>query len=150
MPNRDTRNRRSISRAEMLAAYLDGREDDLLDAMIAAAALVARADGAVEPVERDQLVAFLDRRRLLPAVSEAELLEAFEHRIRSLEGRRGIAAAVDSLARLAGRSPARSVVELGEHIAAADGHLHVREVEVLRLMRLALAAPAQPVPANNP
>jgi tellurite resistance protein len=141
MPNQNTRNRLSVSRAEMVAAYLDGLEDELLDAAIAAAALVARAD-AVEAAERDQLLAFLRRKELLPPVTEAELLDAFHRRIRSLDARPGVAAAVDSLGRLAGRSPARLVVELGEHVAAADGHLHAREVEILRLNRLTLAAPA--------
>jgi tellurite resistance protein len=142
MPNRNTRNRLSVTRAEMVAAHLDGREDELLDAAIAAAALVARADGAVEPAERDQLLAFLGRKGLLPAVTEAEVLDAFDHRIRSLDAQLGVAAAVDSLGRLAGRSPARLVVELGKHVAAADGYLHTREVEILRLIQLTLAAPA--------
>jgi tellurite resistance protein len=150
MPNQNTRNRLSVSRAEMVAAYLDGLGDELLDAAIAAAALVARADGAVEPAERAQLWAFLGRKDVLPAVTEAELLDAFDHRIRSLDAQHGVAAAVDSLGRLAGRPSARLIVELGEHVAAADGHLHAREVEILRLIRLTLAAPAPTIAPRNP
>jgi tellurite resistance protein len=150
MPNRNTRNRLSVTRAEMLPAYLDGREDELLDAVIAAAALVSRADGSIEPAERDQLLAFLGRKGLLSAITGPELLDAFDHRIRSLDGRPGLEAAIDSLGRLAGRAPARLVVELGEQVAVADGHFHAREAEVLRLIRLTLAAPARAAVADNP
>jgi tellurite resistance protein len=150
MPNRNTRSRLSITRAEMVAADLDGREDELLDAALAAASLVARADGSIEKTERDQLLAFLARKGLLPTTTEVDVLDAFDHRIRSLDERRGVAAAVDSLGRLAGRSPARLVVELGERVAAADGHLHAREVEVLRLIRLTLAAPAPAAAPSKP
>jgi tellurite resistance protein len=45
--------------AEIMAAYMDEREDELLDAVVTATALVTSADGCIEPVERSQLLDFL-------------------------------------------------------------------------------------------
>lgn len=65
MPNRHTRNRLGMMAAEINAAYMDDREDELLDAAVTAAALIARADGSVEPIERSQMLDVLRRNGLL-------------------------------------------------------------------------------------
>ena len=57
MPNWDSRNRSAMNSAEIAAAYLDDREDELLDAVGTAPALV----GAAESVERCELLDFFDR-----------------------------------------------------------------------------------------
>jgi len=63
MPNWDSRNRSAMNSAEIAAAYLDDREDELLDAVGTAPALV----GTAESVERCELLDFFDRReRILP------------------------------------------------------------------------------------
>ncbi|HEX5420804.1 MAG TPA: TerB family tellurite resistance protein [Gammaproteobacteria bacterium] len=144
MPNRYTRNRSGMSAAEITAAYMDDREDELLDAAIAAAVLVARADGSVEPVERNEMLDVLRRNGLLSVLTRFDLLDAFESRLRQIEEHGGIEGAVDSLARLAGRSPAWLVVETGERVAAADRHVHGRELQMLRLIRIALSRRSQP------
>ena len=54
MPNWDSRNRSAMNSAEIAAAYLDDREDELLDAVGTAPALV----GAAESVERCELLDF--------------------------------------------------------------------------------------------
>lgn len=138
MPNRYTRNRSRMTAAQISAAYMDDRQDELLDATVAAAALVARADGTVEPVERSEMLDFLRRNGLLSIFTRFEILDAFDSRVRQLEEHGGIGAAVDSLGRLKGRSPARLVAEIGERVAAADQHVHGRELQMLRLIRLAL------------
>ena len=140
MPNRNTRNRSGMTQAEILAAYMDDSDDELLDAVVTAAALVARADGWIEPVERNHLLDFLNRNGLLSVFTRGEILEVFDSRIRQIDERNGVEAAVDSLWRLAGRSRARLAVHAGECIAAADGHLHPRELQVLHLLRVALSA----------
>ena len=61
MPNWDSRNRSAMNSAEIAAAYLDDREDELLDAVGTAPALV----GAAAPVERCELLDFFDRHELL-------------------------------------------------------------------------------------
>lgn len=138
MPKRYTRNRSGMTAAEISAAYMDEREDELLDATVAAAALVARADGTVEPIERSKMLDVLRRNGLLSVFTRFDILDAFESRLRQLEQDGGIEAAVDSLGRLAGRSPAWLVVETGERVAAADHHVNGRELQMLRLIRIVL------------
>jgi tellurite resistance protein len=118
MPNQNTRNRWDMTTGATMAAYLDDREDELLDAAVTAAALLN----------------FLNRHGLLSAFTRAEVLDFFERRVHQLEGDSGAGVAVGSLRRLAGRSLARLVVDAGEHVAAADGHLHPREVHILLLI----------------
>ena len=139
MPNRHTRDRLGMSAAEITAAYMDQREDELMDAAVTAAALIARADGSVEPVERSEMLDVLRRNGLLSVFTRFELLDAFESRIRQLEEIEGVEAAVDDLRQLAGRSTARLVVETGERVAAANGHVHGRELQMLRLIRMAVS-----------
>jgi tellurite resistance protein len=148
MPNRNTRNRSRVTHAEIVAEYLEDRDSELLDAVITAAALVARADGWIEPVERRQLLDFLRRNGLLSVTARTEILDAFSCRIRELEERRGAEMAVGSLGRLAGRPPARLVIEAGQEIAAADRHLDPREQHMLRLIRTTLCRPL--APASRP
>ena len=147
MSYRSTRKRSPLTPAELMAQYLDDRNDELLDAVVTAAALVARADGRIEPAERGLLIDFLDRNGFLSVFTRNQILDAFERRVRELDGERGAEAAVDSLGRLAGRSPARLVIGAGRHIAAANGGSHPVERHMLELIRHALGrgpAPALP------
>jgi tellurite resistance protein len=144
MPNRNARHRVALTQAEIMAAYMDAREDELLEAVVTAAALVAHADGCIEPVERSQLLDFLNRNGLMSVFTRAEMLEFFERRIRQLDGENGAEVVIESLKRLAGRSTARLVVDAGEHVAAADGHLHPRELQVLQFIRIAVSSRSRP------
>jgi tellurite resistance protein len=137
MPNRDARGRRNSIPAESMAAYPDGRDEELLDAVVTAAALVARADGWVQPVERAQLLDFLDRNQFLSIFTRAEILDAFERRIRELREPSGPALAVERLRRHAEHAPARLVIDVGEEVAAADCRLDPREQRILQLIRTA-------------
>jgi tellurite resistance protein len=133
--------------AELIAAYLDARNDELLDAVVTAAALVARADGRIEPVERGLLLDFMDRNGFLSVFTRAEILDAFERRVREFDEPGVAEVAVDELRRLAGRSPAHLVIGAGKRVAAADGRLHVDERHALKRIRAALAArPPRPRP----
>lgn len=145
MPNRNTRNRLRMTPAEVMAAYLDDRNDELLDAVVTAAALVARADGRIEPAEGGLLVDFMDRNGFLSVFTRREILDAFERRVRQLDEHDSADAAVAGLGRLAGRSPARLVIGAGRQVAAADGHFHPGERHMLQLIRHALGtAPSAP------
>ena len=144
MPNRNLRSRSKAAPAEIVAAYLDDRQDELLDAVLTAAALVARADGWVQPVERGQLLDFLDRNDFFRIYTPADIRGAFESRIRELREPGGPAAAVARLARNAERLPACLVIDAGEEVAAADCRLDPREQSVLQRIRSALRAPAAP------
>jgi tellurite resistance protein len=135
MPNRDARSRRNVTPAENMAAYLDGREEELLDAVVTAAALVARADNWVQPVERARLLDFLARNEFMSNFTRAEILDAFERRVRELREPSGPAIAVERLRRHAGRTPARLAIDVGEEVAAADCRLDPREQRILQLIR---------------
>src|SRR5579883_2557065 len=138
MPNPYTRNRPGMTAAAITAAYMDDREDELLDAAVTAAALIAHADGSVEPIERGEMLDFLDRNDFLSVFTRAELLDAFACRVRQLEEHGGAEAALGDLERLAGRYPARLIVETGERVAAADSRIHAAELEMLRRIFIAL------------
>lgn len=147
MSHRNTRKRSRLTPAEVMAQYLDDRNDELLDAVVTAAALVARADGRVEPAERGLLVDFMDRNGFLSVFTRREIHDAFERRLRELDEERGAETAVDSLGRLAGRLPARLVIGAGRHIARANGRAHPGERHMLELIRHALGrgpAPSAP------
>ena len=141
MPNPKIHDRSGMTAAEITAAYLDDREDELLDAAVTAAALIAQADGSVAPIERSEMLATVRRNGLLSSFTRFDLLDAFESRVRQLDENRGVEAAVDSLRQLAGRSSARIVAETGERVAAADGQVNGRELQMLRLVRIALGRP---------
>jgi tellurite resistance protein len=97
MPHRHTRDRSGPTTAEITAAYMDDREDELLDAAVTAAVLTARADGAVEPAERSEMLDVLRRNGLLSVFTRFDILDAFDSRLRQLERDDGVEAAVDSL-----------------------------------------------------
>ena len=148
MPNRHTRNRLEISEAEIIVDWQDSREDDLLDAVASAAALVARADGRSNPTERRRMIDFLAREAGLATITPVDMHEAFESRLRTIDERHGIKRAIEDLERVAGGAPARLVSEAAEQIAEADGHLHPRELHMLRLIRIALAPPTRMEPTE--
>jgi len=134
------RHRYSASCDSSIARYLDERNDELLDGIVTAAALVASADGRIEPSERHQLIDFLNRNGLLSVFTREEILNAFEYRVRQCEQRAGATGAFDHFRPLRGRSSARLVIQAGEQVAAADGLFHLDEFRILRRIRSALAA----------
>jgi tellurite resistance protein len=128
-----------MTATEITAAYMNHRKDALLDAAVTAAALIARADGSVDSAERRELLDVIRRNGLLSLFTRFDVLDAFECRLRQLEEERGLEAAVNSLRRFAGRSPAWLLVEIAERVAAADGHVDGRELQMLRLIRIAVS-----------
>lgn len=116
-----------------------------MDALVAACALVAQADGWVTPDERQRMV---ERMRRSPAVAVfgvQEVLQGFEtlnERFdRDLDD--GVAAAETAVRRLTGRAgPARLLVQTACAVAAADGGFDAEERDVvLRLCELLDLAP---------
>src|SRR5205807_10176518 len=73
---------------ELVADYLDHRDEEVMEALVT---------GRVEAVERDELVNFIDRQRLVPAISQHDIAQAFDSRVRQLEDRDSVQVIVESL-----------------------------------------------------
>ena len=123
--------------AELPAGPRD-RDEDILQALVTAGALVALADGELSPVERGELLNFIDERGFVPTISREDAAAAFDNRVRELEDRHGVDVILASLRPLAGRSLASVVVRTAERFAAADRKIHRGEQRVLDLLRLVL------------
>jgi hypothetical protein len=62
----------------------DQWDQEVMQALVTAGALVALSDGRVETVERDEVVRFIDRQGFAPTVAPQEMAEAFGHRVQQL------------------------------------------------------------------
>jgi tellurite resistance protein len=147
MQKRNPRRRFEAKPAEMMAQYWEDRAAELLDAVVTAVALVARADGRIDAAERGQLLDFLHRKRVLTVFTPAEILEMFEHRVRELNEPGGPGGALNHLRRHAERSLARVIINAGQEVAAADGRIDTREQHILQLIWTTLDGP---LPAPDP
>lgn len=105
-----------------------------MDAVVAACALVAQADGWVTPGERKRMI---ERMRQAPAVTffgTHEVIEAFEALNRRFERDLddGEATAKIAVLRLRGQTgPSRRLVETACEVAAADGGVDAEERAVI-------------------
>jgi tellurite resistance protein len=112
------------------------RGDALLKALVTAGSFVALADGRVAKVERDAAVHFIQRRRIAPIISEQRIAELFDQRVQRLMERDSADLIVDALRTTGRLSRSSDVIWVGEEVAAADGHVHPEEIEVIRLIQL--------------
>ncbi len=142
MSNRNTRCGQDVAQPEIDAGRLGEHDVELLDGVIAACALVARADGLIKSAERYVLVDFLERHGFLCCFTPIGIMDVFERRLRQIEEPGGAEAAIDSLERFSGRSSARLVIDAGRQIAIADGYLHAREIHFLQRIHIALGTPS--------
>jgi tellurite resistance protein TerB len=113
-------------------------EEDVMQGLVAARALVAVADGRVPAIEREELINFMQR--LMPAISANAIGELFDHRVREFEDRDVVEVITERLRPLAGLSLASAVVRTAERVAAADGQIHLNEIQAIRLIRLFMAS----------
>jgi len=143
MPKQNAKYRPRAQQAQFVAAYLDFREDELLDAIVSMAALVARADGWVQEVERRQLLDFLDQGMFLTVFAREDVEAHFERCVRELREPGGPAAVIHRLRRHPDSSIGLLILSIGEAVAAADCRLDPREEQVLRHIRGALAGRTQ-------
>jgi tellurite resistance protein TerB len=114
------------------------QDEDVIQGLVTAGALLALADGRVQAVERDELMNFVQQ--LMPATSNEEIGELFDHRTRELEDREAVAVITEKLRPLAGLSLASVVVRTAERVAAADRQIHPNESQAIRLIRLFMAS----------
>lgn len=133
---------------EVMAAYLEYREHELLDAVVTAAALMARAHGSLQPIERHHLVDVLADEGFLFVFTREELVAAFERKLLDLKSATDLTAGVERLKRFAGGPLADFVSAVAEEVAAADCRIHHGERRMLKLVRTALEVPVRHAPAR--
>ncbi|PZR84110.1 MAG: hypothetical protein DI537_33675 [Stutzerimonas stutzeri] len=105
-----------------------------IDAIAAACALIAYADGVVRPEEHDIMAKALSRFSLVDEQSRHELVVEFEESTARFEFdfREGEAAALATIARLQGNARfAQVLVETCRALGEADGHYIVEEQAAL-------------------
>ena len=125
---------RSITPAvEVTPDYLDHRDEEVMQALVTAGALVALADGRSDDVERDELVAFIDQREFVPAFSPSNIAKAFNDRVRQLDDRYSPNLIIEALRPLAGLSLASIVIRTAQRVAAADRKIHPGELRAIKL-----------------
>lgn len=124
--------------------YLNHRDEDVMQALVTAGALVALADGQLAPAERAELIEFIDRQGFVPTTDKREIADAFDSRIRELTQQCCARVIVETLRPLAGRSLSSIVLRTAERVAAADREIHPGELRALKLIRrLMMNLPAE-------
>ena len=128
----------SPTTADLVADYLEHRDEEVMQALVAAGALVALADGQLETAEREELVSFIDQQGFAPSTSRRDIALAFDQRVRQLEDQLCANTIMETFRPLAGRSLASVVVRTAERVAAADRKIHAGELRALKLIRLVM------------
>jgi tellurite resistance protein len=132
-------NRLRATTDERPADCLDRRDEDVMQALATAGALVALADGRLDAAERDEFVNFIDRQGFTPTISNDDAAGAFDNLVRELEARDRLSVILEAFRPLAGLSLASVVVRTAERVACADGKILPGELQALRLIRLLMA-----------
>jgi tellurite resistance protein len=139
-----------------LVSHSDNRRNEFItvsrvgprtrDAMIAAAAAMAMADGCATPAEHRGLVAFLKQNKMLFSLGRAETVERYTAELRRAVGSLGEPLSSqdrwrdlnDRLRPIAGMEAAHLVAAAAACVAAADGVVQPGEMDLLRALRDAL------------
>ena len=120
------------------------------DAMIAAAAEMALADGRAEPAEQRGLLMFLKKNNLLFLLGRSETTQRYTAEIGRAAERHAACSPYPTssgnrwqhltvrLRPIAGMESASLVAAAAAYVAAADGVVHAGEIELLRSLRDAL------------
>ena len=116
--------------------------DGFIDAVIAAGAVAAWADGRVHPVERLEMLVYM-RRAGLSLLRRRDVLEIFDQRVRALKQDPACAmqATRDLLGEVSGSFLAWTVLRAAEHVAAADSQVQESELMAIHSVRAALGLP---------
>lgn len=141
-----TQDRDGALRADLLTALIELRSAALLEATVAACALVAHADGEVAPAERRLLFELMRTDPLLSMFPRDVVRHAFTTHQRAFE-RDPEAAAEAALAQIAPLAErprhARVALEACRAMTTADARVHPSEVAALQRVRAALGLAAE-------
>ena len=109
-----------VRRSRIVAAFLEPRDDELLDAVVSAAALVASADGCVQETERVQLRDFFEQEPLLSDFEPEEAASQFERCVGKSREPGGAWTMIKRLGRHRGSPTASLLVNIGEVVMVKD------------------------------
>jgi len=115
-------------------------DDEVLHALATIGALVALADGLVADAEREALVDFSTKQRLISKASASTLGRVFDDRVEQLQGPACAQIILKSLRPLVGRSAGSAAVRTAAKVAAADGIVHPGELRALDVIRRVIKA----------
>jgi tellurite resistance protein len=118
--------------------------EDAVNALIAARALVAVADGCLDEAERDKALDYIEERRFAPRSSRRQIAERFDACARRLQSTDFVGLVLDALRPVPGLGLALDVVAIAEEVAAADGTVHPSEVKTIALLKLVTTALPEP------
>ncbi|NAZ86263.1 tellurite resistance TerB family protein [Kineococcus indalonis] len=111
------------------------RSKDFAEASMAACALIAAADGRIDPAERQKTAAFIGSHDVLAAFDAAQLRESFERYCGKLSSDRdfGRIEALQAVGKLRSKpDQARAVVQVGVLVGGADGDFDDDERRAVR------------------
>jgi len=129
-------NRSNATMVETAADYFDQRDEEVMQALVTVGALVALVDGEVRAIERDELVGYVHRQGFASSISQRDIAEALDNRVRQLQERDSTHVILEALRPLAGLSLSSVVVRTAERVAAVDRYLHPNELQAIKLIRL--------------
>jgi tellurite resistance protein TerB len=144
-PNSFPRRNAAMDRAEVMDALIELRGTSLMDATVAACAIIAHADGDVSPAERRRVITLMQADRLLSLFARDEVRAAFDAYESAFAENPGLAMEQALMAIMPAarrREEARVVLQACLLITAADGRIDRRELDAIGLVREALGHPA--------
>lgn len=143
MPQGKNNRRHVTEKARLACEVATAGRDDLMEAMVAACAMVAHADGCVDIKERRRVLQLM---RALPAFSGfssetvAEEFARHEHAFQH-DPFRAREAALNAIAALRPRvSEVRMLLSACQYVLEADGFYHPQEYQALQEVSKALGA----------
>lgn len=125
------------ARNKMAAEVGKFRNREFLEAVTAACAMVASADGKVDPLEKQKMVGFLERSPELQHFDVKQVIESFQKTIGNFEFDQeiGKAEALKTIGKVRkNEEQARMVVRVAIVIGGSDGNFDPHEKEAVRVI----------------
>lgn len=125
----------SLFKSQLASAKAELKSGAYRDASMAMCALVAAADGSVDPAERQHVESLIVQNDVLKNFPSDQLRQHFNKHVDqlSLNFQQGKAEAMQEIAKAAKKpAEARAVVQTGFVVAGADGYVAPAEEQILR------------------
>ncbi len=153
MPKHRTRGSQADRRLELLEALIEHRGEQLMEATVAACAIIAHADGVVVPAEVRRVISIARTDPLLCLFPPEAVLAQFEAHADAIAADfgKGRAEALRDVAPLATRPGlARVVLDACLAVTCADDRVHPGEMQAIALVRDTLGLAPEPGGSAHP